>query len=139
MPGRSHTPLVSDFILPHFYDPQAGAGVQYSFTGAVDKPREVRQGGYVSWLDPISDHWFQIQYFDGGPKLVRLGSMGNRAGSLREWIDSRTQPPYLRERIPEDHPQLMGARTAQRAVRESAKAKAQRWRGQIDRLLQGEP
>jgi hypothetical protein len=30
---------VSDFITPHFYDPQVTADARYSFTGAVKKPR----------------------------------------------------------------------------------------------------
>jgi hypothetical protein len=51
--------LVSDFYTPHFFDPVQSAGVRYSFTGAITEPRQVLQGGYLSWQDPISKHFFQ--------------------------------------------------------------------------------
>jgi len=51
--------VVSDFLTPHFYDPVANPGTRYSFTGAITQPHQVLRGGYISWHDPISDHWFQ--------------------------------------------------------------------------------
>jgi hypothetical protein len=129
--------LVSDFITPHYYDPRAAADVRYSFTGAIETPREVLSGGYVSWHDPSSDHWYQVRYFDGEPQVVDLGVMEDRTGSLREWIDRKTKAPYVQAGVPKNHPRLTEARTAQDAVQQSATAKAARWRQQINRLLQG--
>src|SRR5258708_26477797 len=36
---------VSDFITPHFYDPQPTAGARFSFTGAITRPRPLLPGG----------------------------------------------------------------------------------------------
>lgn len=48
--------LVSDFYTPHFFDPVKNASVRYSFTGAIDKPRQVLRGGYISWHNPPTTH-----------------------------------------------------------------------------------
>ncbi|KVC73171.1 hypothetical protein WM03_01770 [Burkholderia ubonensis] len=85
---------VSDFITPHFYDPVAKPGTQYSFNGKIDKPREVLPGGYISWIDPQTDRWQQLQYFDttGTPTIVDLGPAPADRKSLREWVHERRGP-----------------------------------------------
>ena len=83
--------VVSDFITPHFHDPESTAGARYSFTGAVTKPREILKNGYISWEDPVQGEWFQLQNFDA-PKIVRLGRIQN-ARSLREHVNGKTPVP----------------------------------------------
>ena len=51
--------LVSDFYTPRFFDPALDTQARYSFTGAITKPRQILRGGYVSWHDPVSNHWWQ--------------------------------------------------------------------------------
>ncbi|WGS44084.1 hypothetical protein LFL97_26095 [Burkholderia sp. JSH-S8] len=82
---------VSDFITPHFYDPAATPGTRYSFNGKIDRPREVLPGGYISWIDPQTDRWQQLQYFDttGTPTIVDLGPAPADRKSLREWLHER--------------------------------------------------
>lgn len=78
---------VSDFLTPHFYDPVTTPGTRYSFTGALKAPRQVLAGGYISWIDPATNEWQQLQNLDANsaPKIVNLGSAtGN---SLRAWVD----------------------------------------------------
>src|SRR5439155_15221952 len=53
---------VSDFYTPNYFDPVKAQGVRYSYTGALTEPRQVLPGGYLSWHDPVSDHWFQENY-----------------------------------------------------------------------------
>ena len=43
---------VADFYTPRYFDPVRVEGVRYSFTGAVDRPREILEGGYLTFLDP---------------------------------------------------------------------------------------
>jgi len=93
---------VSDFYTPSFFDPVASTGVRYSFTGALQEPRQVLKGGYLSWTDPISGHWFQKVFFGNAPEFRDLGPMSNareglRAG-LRSMIDARTAQarPFIR-------------------------------------------
>lgn len=54
---------VSDFYTPHYFDPVTSPGVRYSFTGAIDGPRKVLKGGYLSWRNPLDDHWLQLRMF----------------------------------------------------------------------------
>src|SRR5262249_15004692 len=82
--------VVSDFYTPNYFDPVTGTGVRYSFSGAIKKPRQVLKGGYLSWHDPISDHWWQERFFGGTrPTFADLGVFSN-ARSLREQVDATT-------------------------------------------------
>ena len=80
---------VSDFYTPHFFDPMASPSVRYDCTGAIKKPLQLLKQGYISWLDPQSQHMWQAFYF--GPKITYkdLGAPPPNL-SLREWVDSQT-------------------------------------------------
>ena len=79
--------VVSDFITPHFYDPVTAAGTRYSFTGALTAPRQILPGGYISWINPVSEEWQQLQYLSATPQIVNLGPAEHK--SLREWIHTK--------------------------------------------------
>lgn len=100
--------LVSDFYTPHFFDPVTAPGVRYSFTGAINAPRKVLDGGYISWEDPTSRHWFQVRMFpdqfsNGVPHVLDLtqetpfGRL-KTTQSLRSAID-RVTTPHRREAV----------------------------------------
>lgn len=131
--------LMSDFFTPHFYDPVAAPGVRYSFTGKLDGPRKILPGGYISWHDPVSDHWWQQVWFDTDePEFVDLGKLTARAGSLRAAIDSRTGTI---SRIAHSGPQserFSAARSLTAAVKRSTSSRASGWRERIQQL-QAEP
>ena len=79
---------VSDFITPHFYDPVETAGVKYSFTGAIKRPRQVLPGGYISYVNLATNNWEQILWVDpNAPPTKRVIGSANGAKSLRMWID----------------------------------------------------
>lgn len=83
--------LVSDFYSPRFFDPVAAPGVRYSFTGAIQEPRQVLPGGYLSWHDVASDTWWQETWFDGnGPTFRSLGRLSAQNGSFRSQVDRLT-------------------------------------------------
>jgi hypothetical protein len=55
--------LVSDFVLPQFFDPQhAGKGQPLSFKGNVHEPFSLAKGGYLSFLDlkDLEKGWQQV-------------------------------------------------------------------------------
>ena len=98
--------LVSDFYTPHFFDPVKASGVRYSFTGAIDGPRKVLDGGYISWEDTVTQHWFQVRMFPDDissavPHLVDLSAQTafpklKETQSLRAAVDRVTKAPqYL--------------------------------------------
>jgi hypothetical protein len=79
---------VSDFLTPHFYDPIVTNGTRYSFTGAIEAPRQILPGGYISWVNHQTDEVQQLLFVDPNspPKIVNLGSATGL--SLREWVDN---------------------------------------------------
>jgi len=102
--------LVSDFITPRFYDPEPSRGVRYDFRGAISKPREVLEGGYISWHDPVSNHLWQFLWLD--KKEFKDLGRGDFSGhqSIREWVDAQTPHPGIDTGLPEDDATLARAR-----------------------------
>jgi hypothetical protein len=91
---------VSDFITPHFYDPQVTADARYSFTGAVKKPREILPGGYISWIDPSTDMMQQILWVDPSKAPVQRDLGPASSGSLRLFVESKTYHLSRQDRKP---------------------------------------
>lgn len=90
---------VSDFITPHYYDPNGATGVQYSFRGSVKEPHTVREGGYVSFGNPLDNQWYQIVVGNGDVKLRNLGEIKSTRGkSLRELVDRAVRKARKNER-----------------------------------------
>jgi hypothetical protein len=83
--------LVSDFYSVRFFDPVEAPGVRYSFTGAIAAPRQVLRGGYLSWVDPTTDIWWQETWFEGDQSSFReLGKLDASKGSFRSQVDRMT-------------------------------------------------
>jgi len=78
---------VSDFITHYYYDPSKTKGRQYSFTGAIQSPHQVLEGGYISFGNPIDNHWYQIIVQNGAVHLEDLGVISTNGKSLRETVD----------------------------------------------------
>lgn len=77
---------VSDFITPHYQDPVASS-VQYSFTGSIKAPRQVLNGGYLSWFEPESQSIWQAINQGNGVEFRELG-VSPGGFSLRQFVDS---------------------------------------------------
>lgn len=79
---------VSDFLLPGWYRTSPAKALAYSHAGGCSAPRQVADGGYVSFAVP-SGEWFQIFNESGSLQVQDLGHFDKTAfGSLREWADS---------------------------------------------------
>lgn len=90
---------VSDFITPHYYDPNGATGVQYSFRGSVKEPHTVLEGGYVSFGNPLDNQWYQIVVENEVVKLRNLGEIKSTRGkSLREIVDRAVRRARKSER-----------------------------------------
>ncbi|HEY0353357.1 MAG TPA: hypothetical protein VGC68_06985 [Enterovirga sp.] len=131
--------VVSDFYTIRFFDPVAAPSVRYSFTGAIQRPRQVLRGGYLSWLDVHSNTWWQETWFGGNkPKFRSLGQLSANNGSLRSQIDRLTARETTQA--------LSGGVRAAKAagvplaeLDEAASARAASLREQIQDLTQGGP
>jgi hypothetical protein len=110
--------LLSDFYTPNFFDPVANKATRYSFTGAISKPRTILKNGYISWHNPVNDHWYQLRWFGTAkPTMADLGVFSASSMSTREWIDGLTQTPAILTRAREKAaPAAMGAVAMVRAA-----------------------
>jgi hypothetical protein len=79
---------LSDFLLPAWYrTSKLNVGGAYSRAGGCSEPREVADGGYVSFSNGAGE-WFQVFNQGGDLQVSDLGKF-DRAdhGSLREFVD----------------------------------------------------
>lgn len=127
---------VSDFYTPNFFDPEVAPGVRYDFTGKIKEPRQVLEGGYISWHEHRTNEWWQIQYFDGNPKFVNLGVLEN-VRNLREAIDARVKPTPEALGLPESDQSLKAAQHAWHQVEASSNARARMLREQLSEMISG--
>jgi hypothetical protein len=129
--------LVSDFYTPRFFDPVRSAATRYSFTGAIDRPRQVLRGGYLSWHDPKGDHWWQQVWFGARKEYRDLGVFdAAKHGSLRTFIDSQTDHPGIDKGLPKSDRSLKAAVQAGRETADSAASKADSWRDQYRAVIE---
>jgi hypothetical protein len=128
--------LMSDFYSPRFFDPVAAQGVQYSFTGAITEPRQVLRGGYISWHEPISGHWWQLVHFGAGPQFRDLGRLDLAGQSIRSVIDAQTVVDEQFSGVDPENRELQTAISAGEATERAANSKAESWRAQIEQLMQ---
>ena len=127
--------MVSDFYTPHFFDPVKSAGVQYSFTGAITAPRLVMPGGYLSWHDPVSDHWFQELYFNNKRTFKNLGKFdAQRFGNYRAFTNFHTPVAEGLSQLAKSSPMMKSAAASSRMTDESTASKATQWRERIREL-----
>jgi hypothetical protein len=82
---------LSDFLLPYWYRTSPAPKPAYSEAGGCTLPRQVADGGYVSFCNELDD-WFQV-FNEGGQLQVKpLGHFdSSRYGSLREWTDEHAR------------------------------------------------
>src|SRR5262245_18203209 len=127
--------LVSDFYTPDYFDPIAAPGVRYSYVGAIKGPRQVLKGGYLSWHDPKTDHWFQEIFFSGTkPRFRDLGQFTAKAGeNLRGLIYGYT--PERRAAKQVKGRDLQAAKSSMKSHEEAAGSNAQSLRDRIKEVI----
>lgn len=119
--------LLSDFILPQYYE-AVPRGIPYSFSGAVNQPRQVLRGGYVSYLDESAHTVRQLIWpaSEQAPSVRELGPVTlEGTGTLREWVDSRTEHPELEQGASKDVAAVAHALGRLEASRAGQAARAQ--------------
>jgi hypothetical protein len=128
--------LVSDFYTPHYFDPVKASGVRYSYSGALTEPRQVLRGGYLSWQDSVSNHWWQETWFDGDEATFRdLGAIDQKmSGNARASIDRETIA-YTMKVISRGRRKAGAAGLLASVVAQSSTSKAVMWRQQINEIL----
>ncbi|WP_078621782.1 hypothetical protein [Streptomyces sp. NRRL S-244] len=129
--------LVSDFYTPNFHDPLP-SGIRYSFGGKIAEPRQILPGGYISWHDPISEHWWQQRWFDTPKSTFHdLGVLSDRTGSLRAAIDARTGNEQRSARTVSQSSTYTATAALTASFKVAGDSRARGWRAQIADLEDG--
>jgi len=126
--------LMSDFYTPRYFDPTKAAGVQYSFSGAITEPRQVLKGGYLSWHNPVDDHWFQANHFSAAMATRDLGKLTMKGQSLRAMVDAQTPQTKRLSHVAPEAPALTSAIHAFQGSEPATSSRAAGWRDQVERL-----
>jgi hypothetical protein len=116
--------LVSDFYTPRYFDDEAQPGVRYCFTGEVKEPRQVLDGGYLTWRTPGTDEWWQHRCFGESQGTQRLADLPGGDASLRAKVDSVTRSPAPQEGLSVDSPLLREALKAKDAMKATSAKRA---------------
>ena len=127
--------LVSDFITPRFYDPRKTTSARYSFTGSIPRPRQIREGGYISWWEPRTNHIWQELWLGPDKEFRDLGEGNFAAQSLREFVDANTEHPGIDKGLPEDDEALVDAREGWEGAKASADARGALLEEELERVL----
>jgi hypothetical protein len=127
--------MVSDFCTPNFFEPVVAPGTRYSYSGAVSQPHQVLEGGYLSWHESVTNHWWQQTCVDGKSEFRDLGVIDTSTDSLRAMVDRMTIVPARLEGLPTDHPQLQAAIARMAEARQSTGARAAALRSEIEERL----
>jgi hypothetical protein len=125
---------LSDFITPHYYDPNGATGTRYSFRGNIQSPHTVLENGYVSFGNPITSEWYQLVISNGQAQVRDLGKLSRNGRSLRETIDDLVRSVRKTEHYRIRKPLAASAARVVGAIAESSAARAKFLRGVIDRL-----
>jgi hypothetical protein len=82
---------VTDFVIPEFYrSSETGSRASYSHTGAVTKPLEILEGGYISFFDPDGAKAYQRFVTNGQNEDLELPTEG-AVLRLREYCDNHAR------------------------------------------------
>lgn len=115
---------LSDFITPHYYDPNGATGTLYSFRGSIKGPHTVLDNGYVSFGNPVTNEWSQIIVTNGQVQVQNLGKLSRNGRSLRETIDDMVRSTRKNSHYRTKKPLAARAARAGSAMAESSGARA---------------
>ena len=87
---------VSDFYTPRYFDPVAVDGLRYSFTGQIERPLQILEGGYLTWIDPEDSGLYTLSAGDAAPdRVASLLELARSTAPLRTVVDTNARTPQL--------------------------------------------
>jgi len=125
---------LSDFYTPNYFDPVTASCVRYSFTEAIKNPREVLKGGYISWYDPESDHWWQATFFGSQIAFRDLGKITAANGDFRTAIENQTFVDEKVNGLPAKDKRLKVTEAPLTAAQNASSSKAAKLREHVEEL-----
>jgi len=118
---------VSDFYTPRYFDPVDVDRSRYSFTGALERPLQILDGGYLSWIDPRDSGLYQLAAGNSDAVLVAdLAALSRSTAPLRTVVDTNPRTPHLTRASLRPASSARAASGAYDAVREASEGAALR-------------
>jgi hypothetical protein len=118
---------VSDFYTPRYFDPVRVDRSRYSFTGALEFPLQILDGGYLSWIDPQDSGLYQLGAGETEPVLLaNLLQLARSTAPLRTVVDANPRSPRLTRESLTPASSAAAAPNAYDAVHEAAEGAALR-------------
>jgi hypothetical protein len=116
---------VSDFATPRFFDPVENPAAFYSFTGALERPLQILDGGYITWIDPRDSGLYQLAGSADQPVLLAdITSLARTSAPLRTVVDANPATPRLSAEAIRFAESATEPARSRRAVRGAAQASA---------------
>lgn len=90
--------LVSNFYTPNYFDATGSSGARYDFVGGIGTPRQVLEGGYLTWRDPETNHLHKADCIGGELWWTDFGPVPDVLPTLRSLVDANP-PVKARQRL----------------------------------------
>jgi hypothetical protein len=118
---------VSDFYTPRYFDPVRNPAAFYSFTGALQRPLDLLEGGYITWIDPRDSGLYQLRGGEDEPVLLAdIASLARTSAPLRTVVDTNAASPRLTAQSLRAAPSATAPPGSEGAVRDASEAAALR-------------
>lgn len=86
----------ADFYTPRYFDPVRVDGTRYSFTGSIEYPRQILEGGYLTFMEPRDSALYQLRAGEPEPVLLAgLTELARSTAPLRTVVDSDPRTPQV--------------------------------------------
>jgi hypothetical protein len=129
---------VSDFYTPRYFEPVEVDRSRYSFTGALERPLQILEGGYLSWIDPRDSGLYQLGADDPEPVLLAdLVQLARSSAPLRTVVDASPRTPQLSQEVLTPASSAMAAFNAYGAVAEASEGAGLRTAQAVVTLARG--
>ena len=118
---------MSDFYTPRYFDPVRNPAAFYSFTGALRRPLDVVEGGYLTWIDPRDSGLYQLRGGEDEPVLLAdILTLARTSAPLRTVVDTNASSPRVTPESLTPADSATAAVGSEGAVRDASRAAALR-------------
>jgi hypothetical protein len=118
---------VSDFYTPRYFDPVRNPAAFYSFTGALQRPLDLIDGGYITWIDPRDSGLYQLRGGEDEPVLLAdIAGLARTSAPLRTVVDTNAASPRPTAQSLRPAPSATVPLGSEGAVRDASEAAALR-------------
>jgi hypothetical protein len=86
---------MADFYTPRYFEPVDVDRTRYSFTGAIESPLQILEGGYLSYIDPRDSGLYQLTAEGEIVSIAAIAQLARSSAPLRTVVDTNARTPQL--------------------------------------------